>query len=75
MRFHVWFQSIRPYLGRALLIVTCRSEVACAAQDRQGIQGESWSIEVQDLMTLEEVVRYFGRDDRRCPYSDCPGSA
>ncbi len=57
---------ISKRLGKTSLIVTRRAEVARAAQDRQGIQGESWSIEVQDLMTLEEVARYFGRDDRFC---------
>ena len=54
---------ISKRLGKTSLIVTRRSEVAADQRERQGVNGASWSVEVQDLMTLEEVSRYFGRDD------------
>lgn len=50
-------------LGKTSLIVTRKSEVSSDARERQGVNGESWSVEVQDLMTLEEVSRFFARDD------------
>lgn len=50
-------------LGKTSLIVTRRSEVSADGRERQGLNGESWSVEVQDLMTLEEVSRFFARDD------------
>lgn len=54
---------ISKRLGKTSLIVTRRSDVSSDSRERQGVHGESWSVEVQDLMTLEEVSRYFGRDD------------
>lgn len=54
---------ISKRLGKTSLIVTRQSEVAAQARDKQGVNGESWSVEVQDLLTLEEVSRVFGRDD------------
>ena len=50
-------------LGKTSLIVTRRSEIGADQRERQGVNGESWSVEVQDLMTAEEISRYFGRDD------------
>jgi len=54
---------ISKRLGKTSLVVTRRSEVSSDARERQGLNGESWSVEVQDLMTLEEASRFFGRDD------------
>ncbi|SMH62817.1 type IV secretory system conjugative DNA transfer family protein [Azospirillum agricola] len=54
---------ISKRLGKTSLIVTRRSEVSADSRERQGVNGESWSLEVQDLMTLEEVSRFFARDD------------
>jgi type IV secretion system protein VirD4 len=54
---------ISKRLGKASMIVARGSEVGADARDRQGTHGESWALEVHDLMTLEEVARYFSRDD------------
>ncbi len=54
---------IAKRLGKTSLIVTRRSDVSSDSRERQGVSGESWSVEVQDLMTLEEASRFFARDD------------
>lgn len=54
---------ISKRLGKTSLVVTRRSDVSADNRERQGATGESWSLEVQDLMTPEEVSRFFGRDD------------
>lgn len=50
-------------LGKTSLVVSRRSDVAPDSRDRQGVSGDAWSVEVHDLMTPEEISRYFGRDD------------
>ncbi|WP_430436058.1 type IV secretory system conjugative DNA transfer family protein [Oceanibaculum nanhaiense] len=55
---------ISKRLGKTSLAIIRRGEVSPDGRERQGLTGESWSVEVQELMTLEEVARYFGRDDR-----------
>lgn len=57
---------IAKRLGKTSLIVTRRSEVSANSRERHGVNGESWSVEVQDLMTPEEIARFFGRDDHLC---------
>lgn len=54
---------ISKRLGKTSLVVTRKAEVTADSRDRTGTNGESWSVEVQDLMTAEEVSRYFARDD------------
>lgn len=48
--------------GQTSLIVDRGSEVT-QKQREGGATGASWSMEVRDLLTPEEVCRYFGRDD------------
>ena len=57
---------ISKRLGKTSLIVTRQSEAGPSSRDRQGLTGESWSAEVQDLMTPEEVGRFFAREDHLC---------
>lgn len=48
--------------GQTSLIVDKGSEVT-QKQREGGATGASWSLEVRDLLTAEEVCRFFGRDD------------
>ena len=50
--------------GQTSLIVERSSQVT-TAQRTAGATGESWSLEVRELITAEEVSRLFGRDDRQ----------
>ncbi|MEQ9642046.1 MAG: type IV secretory system conjugative DNA transfer family protein [Alphaproteobacteria bacterium] len=48
--------------GQTSLIVERGSEVT-QQQRESGATGSSWSMEVRELLTPEEVCRFFGRDD------------
>jgi type IV secretion system protein VirD4 len=50
--------------GQTSLIVDRGSEVT-QKQREGGATGASWSLEVRDLLTPEEVCRFFGRDDEQ----------
>lgn len=50
--------------GQTSLIVERSSQVT-ATQRAGGATGSSWSLEVRELITPEEVSRLFGRDDRQ----------
>ena len=50
-------------LGKTSLIVERGSHVA-HGQAKTGATGESWSLEVQDLLTPDEVARFFRRNDK-----------
>lgn len=54
---------ISKRLGQTTVINPGRSDVTLEAKARSGASGASWSQSTQDLMTAEEVSRYFGRDD------------
>jgi type IV secretion system protein VirD4 len=50
-------------LGTTSLIVRNKSEVGDQDQTRTDRRGMSWSVQTQSVLTLEEVARFFGRDD------------
>ncbi len=50
-------------LGTTSLIVKNKGEVGDQDQTSTGRLGHSWSIQTRELMTLEEVGRFFARDD------------
>jgi type IV secretion system protein VirD4 len=54
---------ISKRLGQTTVINPGKSDVAYDTRTQAGITGESWSQATQDLMTAEEVSRFFGRDD------------
>lgn len=56
-------QFISKRLGQTTLIVKHRSQQTHGAH-MAGATGESFNTQVQDLLTAEEVGRYFARDDR-----------
>lgn len=49
--------------GTTSLIVRNKAEVGDQDQTRTDRRGMSWSVQTQSLLTLEEVGRFFGRDD------------
>lgn len=53
---------INKRCGQTSLIVE-RGSQTTTAQRTSGSTGQSWSLEVRDLITSEEASRYFGRDD------------
>jgi len=55
-------KHISARCGQTSLIVDRGSEVT-QKQRESGATGDSWSLEVRDLLTPEEVSRFFGRDD------------
>lgn len=55
---------IAKRLGTTSLIVRNRGEVGDRDQTSSGRLGHSWSLQARELMTLEEVGRFFARDDR-----------
>ena len=55
---------IAKRLGTTSLIVRNRGEVGDRDQTSSGRLGHSWSMQARELMTLEEVGRFFARDDR-----------
>ncbi len=54
---------IAKRLGETSLIVSNKSEVGDQEQTSTGRLGRNWSVQSRPLMTLEEVGRFFGRDD------------
>lgn len=50
-------------LGKTSLQVLGTGDVADKARVETGVLGRSWSMQTQPLMTLEEISRFFGRDD------------
>ena len=50
--------------GQTSLIVERKGQVT-TDQRKGGATGESWSVEVRELLTAEEVARFFGRDDNQ----------
>lgn len=48
--------------GQTSMIVERSSQVT-TQQRKGGATGESWSVEVRELLTAEEAARFFGRDD------------
>jgi type IV secretion system protein VirD4 len=54
---------ISKRLGTTSLIVGNKGEVSDREQTDTGKLGRSWSVQSRELMTLEEVGRFFGRDD------------
>lgn len=55
-------KHISERCGQTTLIVDRSSEVT-QSQREGGSRGESWSVEVRELLTPEEASRFFGRDD------------
>ena len=51
-------------LGKTSLIVERKSQITHDARQK-GASGDAWSIEVHDLLTAEEISRFFGRDDHQ----------
>ena len=49
-------------LGKTSLIVERKTQLTHDARQK-GASGDAWSNEVHDLMTAEEISRFFGRDD------------
>lgn len=56
-------EYVAKRLGTTSLIVRNKSEVGDQDQTRTDRRGMSWSVQTQGLLTLEEVGRFFGRDD------------
>jgi len=54
---------ISKRLGTTSLIVGNKGEVGDKEQTSSGRLGRSWSVQTRELMTLEEIGRFFGRDD------------
>jgi type IV secretion system protein VirD4 len=55
-------KHISERCGQTSLMVDRGSEITYK-QRETGTTGSSWSLEVRDLLTPEEVCRFFGRDD------------
>ncbi len=49
--------------GQTFMVVDRGSEVAVTQKVKSGAMGESWGIEVRDLLTAEEASRYLSRED------------
>lgn len=56
-------EFISKRLGKTSMLVS-RAADTTHEQRAKGASGESWSVEVHDLITAEEAARYFARDDR-----------
>ncbi|PHP64970.1 TRAG family protein [Zhengella mangrovi] len=54
---------ISKRLGTTSLIVANQSEVGDQDRTSTGRMGQNWSLQTRELMTLEEVGRFFARDD------------
>jgi len=54
---------ISKRLGRTAIRSLQQSEVGYQQQREAGIEGRSWSTEVHDLLTVDEIAQFFGRDD------------
>ena len=55
-------EHISKRLGKTS--IRMRSQSATTQEDRaRGASGESWKVELHDLLTAEEAARFFSRDD------------
>lgn len=54
---------VEKRLGQTSVRVASAGEVGDRAQLETDVRGRSWSVQTQQLMTLEEISRFFGRDD------------
>lgn len=54
---------ISKRLGQTTIRTQSESDITLEARSNRGETGQSWSHHVHDLMTAEEVSRFFGRDD------------
>ncbi len=54
---------ISKRLGQATIANMSESSVDRSSQEDRGTQGVSWSYATQEMMTVEEISRFFGRDD------------
>lgn len=55
-------EHISKRLGKTS--IRMRRQAATTQEDRaRGASGESWAVELHDLLTAEEAGRFFGRDD------------
>jgi type IV secretion system protein VirD4 len=57
-------EYINKRCGQTSLIAERGSQVT-TQQRTGGATGSSWSLEVRDLLTVEEASRFFGRDDHQ----------
>ena len=53
-------------LGETTLRVMTKGEVGYKQAAETGATGESWTNDVRPLLTIEEISKLFGRDDRLC---------
>lgn len=54
---------ISKRLGNTTVLTQSHSYVGREASERQGATGDSWGQSTQELVTVEEASRLFGRDD------------
>lgn len=54
---------ISKRLGNTTVLTQSHSHVGRDASERQGATGDSWGQSTQELVTVEEASRLFGRDD------------
>lgn len=57
---------ISKRLGDTTLRVMSKSEVGYKQAAESGATGEAWSNETRPLLTVDEIAKTFGRDDRYC---------
>lgn len=57
---------ISKRLGETTLRVMTKGEVGYKQAAETGATGESWTNDVRPLLTIEEISKLFGRDDRLC---------
>lgn len=50
-------------LGQTSIQTASENDISLEAKTGKGESGQSWSAHIHDLMTPEEVSRFFGRDD------------
>ena len=55
---------ISKRLGNTTVETQSHSHVGRDAAERQGATGDSWGQSTQELVTIEEASRFFGRDDQ-----------
>ncbi len=56
-------ELISKRLGKTSMVVS-RGAQTTHEQRTKGASGESWALEIHDLITAEEAARLFARDDR-----------
>jgi type IV secretion system protein VirD4 len=54
---------ISKRLGNTTVLTQSHSQVGREASERQGATGDSWGQSTQEILTIEEASRLFGRDD------------